>query len=64
MHPLPAAARANALAVVTNPGLFADKPFLRLGAWHALMGERGKRVNQFRLTRMQRAEARGDGGRQ
>jgi len=62
MHPLPAAARAHALAVVTDPARYADKPFLRLGAWHALMGERGQRVNQLRLTQMQRSARAPEGG--
>jgi hypothetical protein len=45
----------DARAVVTDPARFAAHPTLRLLAWRALMAERGYRVNQLRLTRLQQA---------
>lgn len=46
---------AEALAIVTNPGLSAAQTGLRLTAWAVLMSQRGLRVNQFRVNQMQRS---------
>ena len=45
----------DARAVVTDPARFASNLTLRTLAWRALMAERGHRVNQLRLMKMQRA---------
>jgi hypothetical protein len=45
----------DALEVVNDPNRFADRTGLRILAWAMLMTQRGKRVNQFRLDRMQRS---------
>jgi len=43
---------AGARQVVANPEQYADRPLLRRLAWAALMGGRGRRVDQQRLSRM------------
>ena len=45
---------ADAKEVVNNPARFADQPSQRLLAWAVLMGQRGLRVDQPRIRKMQR----------
>lgn len=44
---------AHAKDVVLSPGTFAEK---RAMAWATLMATHGHRVNQIRITQMQRAQ--------
>lgn len=44
---------ADAKEVVNDPARYADEPKKRLLAWAILMGQRGKRVSQARLSEMQ-----------
>lgn len=48
---------ADARAVVTDPARFAAMPAIRMLAWAALLAERGGRVDQARITLMQRNAA-------
>ena len=50
-QPQPTQRTHDALTVVTNPALYADRPTLRLAAWVALMAARGNHVVQSRLNR-------------
>jgi hypothetical protein len=43
---------ANAREVVANPEQYADRPILRRMAWATLMSERGRQVDQSRLSQM------------
>lgn len=43
---------ADARQVVANPEQYADRPLLRRLAWMTLMTERGRIVDQDRLSRM------------
>lgn len=42
----------DARQVVANPEQYADRPLLRRLAWMTLMAERGRIVDQDRLSRM------------
>ena len=53
----------GARQVVANPEQYADRPLLRRLAWAALMGGRGKRIDQRRLARMPVEIKGGDHGR-
>lgn len=45
---------ADALTIVTHPEQFGDMPSLRAAAWATLLANRGQRMDQLRIGRMQR----------
>ena len=51
---MPSQVLADAKAIINNPKRFADQSALRTFAWSVLMSERGKRVDQLRISLMQK----------